>query len=61
MNMTNSGRRSTSVPRGTNGQDQTTPEHVTVASVSLSAPRGKSLVKIAYVTVVILKSHVFLL
>ena len=37
MNMTNSGRRSTSVPHETNGQDQTTPEHVTVASVSLSA------------------------
>ena len=37
MNMTNSERRSTSVPRETNGQDQTTPEHVTVASVSLSA------------------------
>ena len=37
MNMTNSGRRSTSVPRETNGQYQTTPEHVTVASVSLSA------------------------
>ena len=37
MNMTNSEWRSTSVPRGTNGQDQTTPEHVTVASVSLSA------------------------
>ena len=30
-------RRSTSVPRETNGQDQTTPEHVSVASVSLSA------------------------
>ena len=37
MNMTNSEWRSTSVPRETNGQDQTTPEHVTVASVSLSA------------------------
>ena len=37
MNMTSSGRRSTSVPRETNGQDQTTPEHVTVASLSLSA------------------------
>ena len=37
MNMTNSERRSTSVPRETDGQDQTTPEHVTVASVSLSA------------------------
>ena len=37
MNMTNSERRSTSVPRETNEQDQTTPEHVTVASVSLSA------------------------
>ena len=35
--MTNSEWRSTSVPRETNGQDQTTPEHVTVASVSLSA------------------------
>ena len=28
MNMTNSGRRSTSVPRETNGQYQTTPEHI---------------------------------
>ena len=28
---------SMTVPRETNGQDQTTPEHVTVASVSLSA------------------------
>ena len=37
MNMTNSERRSTSVPRETDGQDQTTPEHVTVASVSLPA------------------------
>ena len=37
MNMANSERRSTSVPRETNEQDQTTPEHVTVASVSLSA------------------------
>ena len=37
MNMTNSEWRSTSVSRETNGQDQTTPEHVTVASVSLSA------------------------
>ena len=37
MNMTNSERRSTSVPRETNEQDQTTPELVTVASVSLSA------------------------
>ena len=37
MNMTNSEWRSTSIPRETNGQDQTTPEHVTVASVSLSA------------------------
>ena len=36
MNMTNSEMRSSSVPRETNGQDQTTPEHVTVASVSLS-------------------------
>ena len=36
MNMTYSEWRSTSVPRETNGQDQTTPEHVTVASVSLS-------------------------
>ena len=35
--MTNSGRRSTSVPRETNGQDETIPEHVTLASVSLSA------------------------
>ena len=35
MNMTNSERRSTSVPRETNWQDQTTPEHVTVASVLL--------------------------
>ena len=37
MNMTNSEMRSTSVPHETNGQDQTTPEHVTVVSVSLSA------------------------
>ena len=38
VNMTNSERRcTTSVPRETNGQDQTTPEHVSVASVSLSA------------------------
>ena len=37
MNMTNSERRSTSVLRETNEQDQTTPEHVTVTSVSLSA------------------------
>ena len=37
MNVANSERRSTSVPRETNGQDQTTPEHVTVASVSLAA------------------------
>ena len=37
MNMTNSEKRSMSVRCETNGQDQTTPEHVTVASVSLSA------------------------
>ena len=37
MIMTDSERRSTSVPREINGQDKTTPEHVTVASVSLSA------------------------
>ena len=37
MNMTNSEKRSTSVPLETNGQDETTPDHVTVASVSLSA------------------------
>ena len=37
MNMTNSERRSTSVPGEANGQDQTTPDHITVASVSLSA------------------------
>ena len=37
MNMTHSERRSTSVPRETNRQDQITPDHVTVASVSLSA------------------------
>ena len=37
MNMTNSERRSSSFPRDTNEQDQTTPEHVIVASVSLSA------------------------
>ena len=37
MNMMDSERRSTSVPREINGQDKTTPEHVTVASVSLSA------------------------
>ena len=37
MNMTNSERRSSPVPREANGQDQTTPEHVTVASVSPSA------------------------
>ena len=36
MNKTNSERKSTSVPRETNGQDQTTHEHVTMASVSLS-------------------------
>ena len=36
MNMTNSERRSTAVPCETNGQDQTTPDHVTVASVPLS-------------------------
>ena len=42
MNMTNSERRSTSVPLETNGQDQTTHEHVTVASVSLSALSNKS-------------------
>ena len=36
MNMTNSEGRSTSVPYETNEQDQATPEHVTVASVSLS-------------------------
>ena len=36
MNMINSERRSTSVPRATHRQDQTTPDHVTVASVSLS-------------------------
>ena len=35
--MTNSERRSTSVPRETNRQDQIPPDHVTVASVSLSA------------------------
>ena len=35
MNITNSDMRSASDPRETNGQDQTTPEHVTVASVSL--------------------------
>ena len=37
MNMTNSERRYTSVPLETNGKDQTTPDHLTVASVSLSA------------------------
>ena len=37
MNMTNSGRRSTSVSRETNKQQQPTPDHVTVVSVSLSA------------------------
>ena len=37
MNMTNSKRTSTLVIRETNGQDKTTPEHVTVASVSLSS------------------------
>ena len=37
MNMMDSEMRSTSVPREINGQDKTTPEHVTVASVSLSA------------------------
>ena len=37
MNMTNSERRSTSVCCETNGQDQPTSDHVTVASVSLSA------------------------
>ena len=37
MNMMDSERRSTSVPREINGQDKATPEHVTVASVSLSA------------------------
>ena len=37
MNMTNYERRSTSVPLETNGQDQTTPEYIKVASVSLSA------------------------
>ena len=35
-NMTNSERRSKSVPRETSRQDQITPDHVTVASVSLS-------------------------
>ena len=35
--MMDSERRSTSVPREINGQDKATPEHVTVASVSLSA------------------------
>ena len=35
--MRNSKRRSTPVPRETNGQDQTTPDHVTVVSVSTSA------------------------
>ena len=37
MNMTNSERRFTSVPGEANGQGQTTPDHITVASVSLSA------------------------
>ena len=37
MNMTNSEKRSTPVPLENNGQDETTPEHVTVGSVSLSA------------------------
>ena len=37
MNMTNSERRSTSVPRETIGQGQTTPDHVIVAPVSMSA------------------------
>ena len=37
MDMTNSEKRSPSVPLETNGQDETTPEHVTVASASLSA------------------------
>ena len=37
MNVTNSERMSMSVPLETNGQDETTPEHVTVASVSLYA------------------------
>ena len=36
-NMKNSERKSTTVPRETNRQDQTIPDHVTVASVSLSA------------------------
>ena len=37
MNMTKSEKRSMSVPLETNGQHETIPEHVTVASVSLSA------------------------
>ena len=37
MSMTNSERRCTSVPRETNGQDQTTPEHDALVSLSLSA------------------------
>ena len=37
MNMMNSERRSTSVPGEADGQDQTTPDHITMASVSLSA------------------------
>ena len=37
VNIRNSKERSTSAPRKINGQDQTIPEHVTIASVSLSA------------------------
>ena len=37
MNMTNSERRSTSVPREINRQGKITPDHVNVASVSLYA------------------------
>ena len=35
--MRNPERRSTPVPRETNGQDQATPDHFTVVSVSTSA------------------------
>ena len=37
MNMTNSERRSTSVPHEADGKEQTTSDHDIVASVSLSA------------------------
>ena len=42
MNMTDSEKRSTSVPLEINGQDETTPEHVTVAGICVTLCTVKS-------------------